>query len=67
MSGPYLGKYKCDCIETWFIDRGQYQEGQCTKNIIIPGIFTELYPHKHLLFIMDACPGHILKVQKGLK
>jgi len=26
MSGPYLGKYKWDCIETWFIDRGQYEE-----------------------------------------
>jgi len=64
MSGPYLGKCKWDCIETWFIDRGQYEEGQCTKNIILPCILTELFPHNHV-FISVACPAHILLSKKG--
>ena len=54
LSGPYLGKYKRDCNGTWFIDRWQYEEGHCTRTIILPSIFTELSPHNILFFIMDA-------------
>ena len=63
LSRPYLENYKRDCNGTWFIDRWQYEKGQCTVTVILPGIFTELSPLKHLFFTMDAS----LKVQKGLK
>ena len=48
LSGPYLGKYKRDWNKTWFIVRWQWAEGQCIWTTIIPCIFTELYPLKHL-------------------
>jgi len=66
LSGPYLEKYKSDCNETWFINKWQYEEGQCTRTIILPGIFTELFPHNHLFFIMDACLSNIFKSTKGI-
>ena len=66
-SGPYLEKYKRDCNGTWFIDIWQYEEGQCTLIIILPGIFTELSPLNHLFFIMDACPSHIFKILNEMK
>jgi len=63
--------YECrmyrDLNETWFIDRWQYEEGQCTITIILPCIFTELSPHNYLFFIIDACPGHILESTKGIE
>ena len=31
MSGPYIGKYKRDWNETWFIDRWQWEEVHCTR------------------------------------
>jgi len=61
--GHIFENYKRDCNGTWFIDRWQYEKGQCTVTVILPGIFTELSPLNHLFFIMDAS----LKVQKGLK
>ena len=36
LSRPYLGKYERDWNETWFIDRWQWEEGQCTRTIILP-------------------------------
>ena len=50
LSGPYLGKYKRDCNGTWFIDRWQWEEGQCTRTIIIPCILTKLSPLNHFIF-----------------
>ena len=67
LSGPYLWKYKGDCNGTWFIDRWQWEEGQCTRTILIPSIFTVLSPHNHLFFIMDACPGHIFESTKEIE
>ena len=50
-----------------YIDGRQYEKGQCTITIIIPGIFTELSPLNHLFFIMDACPSHIFESTKGIE
>ena len=35
---------KRDWNGTWFIDKWQSEEGQCTRTRILPGIFTELSP-----------------------
>jgi len=68
LSGPFLGKYKRDCNGTWFIDRWQYEEGHCTRTIILPSIFTELSPHNILFSLwMPTCPGHILESTKGIE
>ena len=67
LSGPYLERYKRDWNETWFIERWQWEEGQNPRTIILPCIFIELSPLNLVFVIMDVCPGHILKVQKGLK
>jgi len=48
-----------------FIDRWQYEERQCTITIILPCIFTELSPLNHV-FIVVACPAHILLSKKGI-
>ena len=50
-----------DGIKTFFLDRWQWEEGQCTIIIILLCILTELSPLNHLFFIMDACLGHILE------
>ena len=57
-------KVQRDCNETWVIDRWQYEEGQCTRTIILPSIFTQLSPHNHLFFIMDVCPSNIFEKYK---
>jgi len=50
LSGPYLGKYIRDWNETWFIDRWQLEEVQCTRTIILLFILTELSPLNHLFY-----------------
>jgi len=40
--------------------------GQCTRTIILPGLFIELSPHNHFS-IGDACPGHILQCTRGIE
>jgi len=50
-----------------FLDRWQYEKGQCTLTIIIPSIFTELSPLNHLFFIMDVCPSHIFERSQGIE
>ena len=67
LSGPYLGKYIMNCNETWFIDRWQNEEGQCTITIILFGILTKLSPLNHFFSIMVACPGHILESTKWIE
>ena len=64
LSGPYLGKYKRNWNETWFVDRWQWEEGQCTRTILQPCIFTKLSLLNLLFFIVDACLGHILESTK---
>ena len=61
----YLEKYKQDCNKTWFIDRWQWEEGQCTITIILPCTFTQLSSLSHC-FIMVGCPGHILESTKEI-
>mgnify|MGYP007091311640 CR=1 FL=1 len=39
-----------DFNETWYIDRWQWDEGQCTRTILLPSILTELSPLNHLFF-----------------
>jgi len=67
LSGPYLEKYKRDCNGTWFIDRLQYAEGQCTITTTLPVIFAELSPINHLFFITDACLSHIFESINGIE
>jgi len=40
--------------------------GQCTRTIILPGLFIELSPYNHFS-IGDACPGHIVQSTKGIE
>jgi len=39
---------------------------QNPRTIILPCIFIELSPLNHLIFIMDACLGHILESTKDI-
>ena len=44
LSGPYLGKYKGDWNETLCIGRWQFEEGQCTRTIILSCILHSYLP-----------------------
>ena len=65
--GPYLWNYKRDWNETWFIDRLQWEEVLCTRTILIPCIFTELFPLNFVFVIIDACLSNILESTKGIE
>ena len=61
LSRPYLGTYKRNWNETWFIDRWQWETGQCKIIIILPCCLQCFSPLPFIRFIMNACPGHILE------
>jgi len=37
------------------------------KTIILPCIFTEIFPLNFVFVIMDVCLGHILESTKGIE
>ena len=66
LSGPYLWKYKRAWSETWCLDTWQWEEGKCTRTIILPCILLSYLPLT-IFFIMVAYPGHILESTKGIE
>ena len=64
LCSPEREKYSRRYIERW-----QWEEGQCTRTIILPCVRLNrvISPLPFILFTIDACPGHILESTNGIE